>query len=40
MVNGKNFAFQALAQYQQSVVAKEAKEIGEELSRLQVSAVL
>lgn len=36
VVNGKNFAFQALAQYQQSIVAKEAKEIGEELSRLQV----
>lgn len=35
VVNGKQFAFQALAQYQQSLLAKEAKEIGEELSRLQ-----
>uniref|UniRef100_A0A5S6QRD4 N-acetyltransferase domain-containing protein n=1 Tax=Trichuris muris TaxID=70415 RepID=A0A5S6QRD4_TRIMR len=32
---GKCFAFQALAQYYQSLIAKESKDVGEELARLQ-----
>ncbi|KFD71864.1 hypothetical protein M514_05580 [Trichuris suis] len=32
---GKCFAFQALAQYYQSLMAKESKDVGEELARLQ-----
>ncbi|KRZ28668.1 Apoptosis-linked interacting protein [Trichinella pseudospiralis] len=35
LMSGKCFTFQALAQYYQSLLAKEAKEIGEELARLQ-----
>lgn len=36
-INGKHQAFLALAQYHQSLVCKENKDIGEELARLTVN---
>lgn len=36
IVNGKHQAFLALAQYHQSLVCKDNKDIGEELARLTV----
>lgn len=36
-MSGKQAAYHAIAQYYQSMVAKESKEFGEEIARLRVS---